>query len=954
MKFPDWRTGVRWGLCGLFIWVMQIPGVGWAREDIALLFGGDKDYPPYEYVDERGIFQGFNVDITRAVCEKMGIFVGLKPMAWRQARGALEAGELDVLMGMYESPERQERVSFSIPYNMASYAVFVPRGSAIGSLDDLWGMRVLVQAEDLGHDHLRHGVGAGEIVVHESIGAVITGLMAGEGEAALLPRVQALMMMKERSIDSLVPVGPPILQRAYCFAVKKGNDRVLSLLNEGLRAIKASGRYDEIYKRWFWAYEPKRLTRAERGRYILLVGGPLLGLTLLFFLWSWSLKAKVARRTKELSSANTVLFFQMGTRIQAEQALRESERRYREIFNTPNDAIIIHDPEEGIILDINEPGLDMLGYARHELVGTYVGKLSSGEKGAITSEALTLIRMAAVKGPQVVEWHLCRNDGSVFWSEISFKAAQLMDRHCVVSVVRDITARKEAEESLSHEREQLSVTLQSIGDGVITSDVHGRVVLMNRVAETLTGWHCGAALGEPLAEVFRIDDTKTHIPFNTPANSAMVMGNIPDGVHHTLLKAKDGRECPIANRGAPIMDGSGVTVGAVLVFRDVTDELRMEEELLKARKLESVGVLAGGIAHDFNNILMAVLGGVSLARTCSLPNSEIHRLLTDVLKGCGRARDLTQQLLTFSKGGAPITRVASVVDVVQESAGFILRGSRVRCDTHFMEDLWPVEIDAGQISQVVQNLILNAIQAMPGGGRIEIVAENHTMKLPQAHTLQLQAGRYVTLSFHDDGPGIPSQFIDRIFDPFFTTKTSGSGLGLATTHSIVSKHKGMIQVRSSSEAGTCFTIYLPASEAVPPAPSEERAPVQTSRRGRILVMDDEALVRDVVAALLGSMGYEVLLSANGEEAVAIYKASHGEGAPVDMVITDLTVVGAMGGLEAAALIREWDPEARVVVSSGYSNDPVMADCTAHGFCAAIAKPYTHDDLMMVVAETLNA
>ncbi|VVS91116.1 PAS domain S-box protein [Desulfoluna spongiiphila] len=930
-----------------------LPGDGWGKETVYLVFGGDNSYPPYEYLDEHGTPTGFDVDITRAVAREMGILTSLRLMPWNEARSALKAGEVDVLMGMFKSPERQRNFAFSMPHNVASYAVFVPEGSPVGSLEEIRGRRVIVQDGDIGHDYLLQQAEPVQIVLRENMHEVLKSLAAGEGDAALLSRVQGLMILKAEGLDTIKPVGPPVLQQDYCFAVRKGDHRVLSLLNEGLSLIKASGRYDEIHDKWFGAYRSEGFSGLELLAHMAMVGGPLVAVALLFLLWSWSLKRKVARRTEELSKANDILSRQIDERLQAERAFRESERRYREIFNTPNDAILLHDAGTGGVVDINRPGLAMLGYSRDEILGAGFDTLLSGQGDSTGEKAMVLFQKVAKGFPQVAQWEGRRKDGSVFWVEVSLKVARFTDQDCVVSVGRDISARKEAEEKLSQEKERLAVTLRSIGDGVITSDVSGRVVLMNKIAEKLTGWTQAEAAGKPMADVFRIINEKTRKPCENPVEKVLATGNIITLANHTALIAKDGTERCIADSGAPIMDRTSAIVGVVLVFRDVTDENRMEEELLKARKLESVGVLAGGIAHDFNNILTAVLGGVSLARTRSLENSEVHRLLTDVLKACERAKDLTQQLLTFSKGGAPVIRVASVVDVVRESAGFVLRGSRVRCETRFAEDLWPAEIDSGQISQVAQNLILNAVQAMPRGGVITITAENHFIDATRVGYLPLKGDRYVKLTFCDEGPGIPEEIVDRVFDPFFTTKKTGSGLGLATTHSIVYKHDGHIRVTSTPGRGTCFTLYLPASEEPLPEPLEVQPELRVQGQGRILVMDDEEMVRDVVEGLLLSMGYEVLLTASGDEAVAVYRERHGGPEPVDVVITDLTVAGAMGGLEAAGLIRQWDPDARVVVSSGYSNDPVMADYKAHGFCAAIVKPYTHADLMAVVAGAME-
>jgi PAS domain S-box-containing protein len=379
-------------------------------------------------------------------------------------------------------------------------------------------------------------------------------------------------------------------------------------------------------------------------------------------------------------------------------------------------------------------------------------------------------------------------------------------------------------------------------------------------------------------------------------------------------------------------------------LRDVTDRKRLEDERLKTSKLESLGVLAGGIAHDFNNILTAILGNISIARTLARDDDPIAKRLTEAEKASLRARDLTQQLLTFAKGGAPIMKPASIAEIVRDSAEFALRGSPTQCDLSIPEGLWPADADEGQISQVIHNLVLNADQAMPEGGTIQVRCENAAMDEDRGEPrIPLPPGKYLKISVADHGIGIPEEHLKRIFDPYFTTKRRGSGLGLATAYSVIRNHGGCIAVESRLGVGTTFHVYIPASLNGVPGPE----PVQPHRfigRGRILVMEDEDVVRDVASDILASLGYEVAVAAEGGEAVELYRRGSESGRPFDAVIMDLTVRGGMGGKEAVRKVLEINPAARVIVSSGYSEDPVMADFRKYGFSGVAVKPYKIDEL----------
>lgn len=412
----------------------------------------------------------------------------------------------------------------------------------------------------------------------------------------------------------------------------------------------------------------------------------------------------------------------------------------------------------------------------------------------------------------------------------------------------------------------------------------------------------------------------------------------------------------IRDRAFPIRNESGEVYRIAGIATDITDHKKMEAELLRAQKLESIGVLAGGIAHDFNNILTAILLNISLAKMRVDPEDEIFKNLDEAEKASLRAKDLTQQLLTFSKGGAPIKKTASIAELVKDSANFALRGSNVRCEFSIPHDLWIVEVDKGQMSQVIHNLILNAQQAMPAGGIIKVTAENKMVGVEGEQGLPLPMGPYIKLSIQDEGTGIPAEHLPKIFDPYFTTKQKGSGLGLATTYSIIKKHGGYIGVESKLGVGTTFSIYLPASrKEIPPPKDSTEAGIEVNpemSRKRILIMDDEEILREVTGQILEQMGYEVALSRDGVEAIELYKKAMESHRPFEVVIMDLTIPGGMGGKETLRRLLEINPRVKAIVSSGYSNDPIMAEYKQYGFSGVISKPYKIEELSQTLHKVI--
>lgn len=518
--------------------------------------------------------------------------------------------------------------------------------------------------------------------------------------------------------------------------------------------------------------------------------------------------------------------------------------------------------------------------------------------------------------------------------------------------------RQRYEADLAGETERLAVTLRSIGDGFITTDVEGRILLLNNVAKKLTGWERDTAVGHPLAEVFNIQNESTRKPIlNAILNAVeriIETGSAVGRTNHSLLVARDGTERLIETNASPIHDKKSNIIGIVLIFRDVTEKRRVEEERHKAEKLESLGVAAGGIAHDFNNLLTGIIGNLSLAMLSVDPNDDVAGHLNTAKKASLRAQDLAQQLLTFAKGGAPVKKTKFIGQLIRDTVSFALSGSNAQTDISVPENLWPVEIDAGQIDQVLANLVTNAAQAMPAGGTVEVRCENFPLDQEDSTLSDLRPGRYVKIVVQDEGVGIPSEHLKKIFDPYFTTKPKGSGLGLATTYSIIKNHDGMITVESRVGAGSTFCVYLPASDKEVPLEKVASQMPMPVGSGKILVMDDEEVICEIIRCVLTSLGYSVTESHDGDACIRIYEEALRAGKPFDAVIMDLTIPGGMGGKDAVQKLIELNPSVKAIATSGYSKDPVMSRPREYGFCATLAKPYEISELAQIVHEVIGA
>lgn len=507
----------------------------------------------------------------------------------------------------------------------------------------------------------------------------------------------------------------------------------------------------------------------------------------------------------------------------------------------------------------------------------------------------------------------------------------------------------EAEEALSTEQKRSAITLASIEEGVFTTDCAGHITYMNRMAEDLTGYRPLEALGQPIEGIVPFVGSGSKNGNRHPVHQVLEYGKPLHPIDHQMIRGASLRERPVVYSASPIRCKDGRISGVVLVLRDMTERLKLDQELLKASKLESLGLLAGGIAHDFNNLLTAILGNLSISRNWANTPETLDKFLSEAEQASLRAKGLTQQLLTFAKGSSPFKKPLDLRLLVMETATFALRGSSTRCEFNLPEDLWTVHADEGQISQVIHSLALNAHQAMSEEGTVTISGENTELSVDCITPLALSTpGPYLKIQFIDHGTGIPEAILPKIFDPYFSTKPQGSGLGLSTAYSVIKNHHGTILVSSLPGEGTTITIYLPAQ--IKSQPSANVPTALTRGQGKILVMDDEPSIRALVCQMLGFLGYEVHSASDGQEAIKQYAEAQNTPQPFSAVILDLTVPGRMGGKETLNQLKQLDPEVRAIVASGYSNEMNLSHYSAYGFLGAVSKPFHFSDLSQLLSQ----
>jgi PAS domain S-box-containing protein len=626
----------------------------------------------------------------------------------------------------------------------------------------------------------------------------------------------------------------------------------------------------------------------------------------------------------------------VGPRIESVSMLTSRDKLAMFVDALPDLAFVVDG--HGRILDVLCSDPDLLYAPAEHLIGLTLMEVLPDP---LANRAFTAIRKTVDSGrSQQLDYQL-QVPAGLHWFEGRTSLLDVPENQPAKAtfIARDITERKQTELALRASQARLNTVIESLPFDFWQIGLDGRYELQNSVCRQHWGDVVGkrpedAAPNPEVADLWRENNRRAF-------EGKLVTGEVKYEV--------DGEERHFLNILTPIKDGDS-TIGIMGINIDVTDRMTLIEQMQRAQKLESIGILAGGIAHDFNNILMGITGNLSLAQADCQSAQECCRYVENAEKACRQAQHLTQQLLTFAKGGNPIRKSVNIGPFLRESVELALSGSRCTCEFDIAADLPPAYTDPGQIHQVINNLMINACQAMPGGGVIQVSSDRH--RALDDDSQGLAAGRYLRIAVKDQGNGIPEEDIEKIFDPYFSTKKTGHGLGLAIAHSIVVKHNGAISIQSRAGAGTTVEVFLPSTDE---QPAEEMVPgAPSTGTGRILVMDDDTTVLAVVADMLQRRGYEVTTAEDCAEAAGLLGEAKESGSPFVAMVLDLTIPGGLGGQECLKLLRRIAPGLPAIAASGYSNDPVMSNHRDYGFDDVIVKPFDSEDLARKLGSLLSA
>lgn len=583
----------------------------------------------------------------------------------------------------------------------------------------------------------------------------------------------------------------------------------------------------------------------------------------------------------------------------------------------------------GNITYVNRAYLDLWGYDRpEEVVGRHINEFMPPAEAAEISRALD--KQRRWQGERVA----IRRDGTRFQTQVAANVVSAADGKpiCLMASFTDISARVAAEEELRKFR----TISDNANYGATIIDMENHILYVNNAFAHMHGYEPQELIGQT---VFILHDTDQQPRIRELGDQLRAEGVV--GAAELLRRRKDGSTFPSLMNVHLVQDAEGQPLFRAATVIDITEQQRLQQEAFRAQKLESLGVLAGGIAHDFNNLLTAVLGHLALAQVRLSPTDPPAEELAAAEKAALLAKHLTGQLLTFARGGDPVKKTLALPGLLADAMALATSGARLHATLEVADDLWAVEVDEGQLVQVISNLVLNAVQASANGKPVQVAASNRMIEPGESN--KLEPGPYVQITVQDQGHGIAPEDLSRIYDPYFTTKPDGHGLGLTIAYAIIAKHQGTIEVRSAPGQGALFIVTLPSTGQPPPPPCSASAP-SPAGSGRVLVMDDDPLVRKVALATLRHLGYEPVAVTQSAEAVAAYRQAQQDGQPFVVVLLDLTIRGGRGGLQTLQDLQALDPQVRALACSGYSTDPVMSDWKRHGFVGVVTKPYRMAEL----------
>jgi len=893
----------------------------------------DDNYPPFIMRSEDGTLKGILVDQWQLWEKKTGIHPELSAMDWAEAQRRMLAGEFDVIDTIFKTPSRTALYDFSKPYATIDVPLYFHTDiSGIKGGEDARGFVVGVKAGDAVIERLQ-AQGATNLLEFNSYEAIVDAARDGKIKVFSVDRPPALYFLNRMGIsDRFRETAAPLYSGEFHRAVRKGNTQLLSQIERGFAKITAA-EYQAIDRRWLGT----AVATSAWHHYALTCLAIIAGLVFLLLIWIGLLRHGIEKRTADLQHTSEYL---------------------KAVLDSVNDAIFVHDSETGAIIDANQAMLDMYCLSREEALAASVDDLSLGAPPYSQSDAMAWLAKARAEGPQTFEWMARRYQGEVFPVEVSLRFCRIGANPRYLVTVRDITARKKSEESLAASEKKYRELYESMADAFVRVDMNGRILESNTVYQDLVGYSA-----EELAALTYIDLTPAQWH---PIEADIVRDQIlPLGyskVYEKEYRRSNGTTIPVELRTFLIRNRDGEPEGMWAIVRDISERRRIEEDrremerkLLHTQKLESLGVMAGGIAHDFNNLLMAIQGNLELAMMDIPSASPAQESLANCMQAIRRATDLTRQMLAYSGKGhfviEPIDLNALVLENFHLFKASIAK--TVKLTLHLGQGLPAINADAGQIQQVIMNLITNAAEALDQQAGVVTIrtgvdfCDENYLQGGRQHCLP-PPGNFAWVEVTDTGCGMDEETLERLFDPFFTTKFTGRGLGTSAILGIIHGHNGAIIVDSTPNHGTSFKILLPAAamapsylEVTPPSasPGEDRPAIEPA--GPILLVDDEDFVRQVCSAMLERLGWHHIFEAkDGMEAVEIFSQ---HSTTIRCAIIDLSMP-RMDGMATFRAIQAISPNTPVIIASGFSEEELTQNFTDQGVAGFIAKPFTLDKL----------
>ncbi len=898
---------------------------------------GMYDNPPKLYFDTQNHAKGIFPGIIKYIAEQEGWKIKFIPVSFKQGLEGLENGTIDIMQDVAWSKQRSLKYGYTTETVMVSWGrIYQKKGISVNTLIDLDGKRIACMDGGIysdGPDGLKNLMKKFELnatfIPVKGYKEVFQAIDRGKADAGIVNRLFGKKNKDKYDIENTPILISPISIR---FAFSKSNPataQLIKIIDAHLLKMKKDD--NSVYYSLIDEYirEPRMIIPDFLKKLFLALIVFTVFFAALGIVSRWQVRKKTAQLKKR------------------DQELAESEKKFRTIFETLQD--VYFDTTLSGRIKLISPSIEYFsGYAVQELIGQKVSRFykNPDDRWAMVDQItktgkLRDYQLEMVKKNQQICWASMNAD--VYYNDRGNPSG-------ITGILRDITQQKEAQTQLVKREERFREMARLLPCGIVETDIHLNITYVNKAGLDMFGY-CREDIDNGIngKDIIHPDDWEKI----QKGVTKHLYGESTSPTEYRMFK-KNGAAFTVLWDSTPIVS-NGQTTGFRGSLVDLTEIKQLQKKVTRAQKLESTGILAGGIAHDFNNILLGLFGNLSLAKKELSSKDPAYNLIEEAEKSMSRAKDLTTQLLTFSQDGDLEKTNITLDQIVRETALFHLAGSNIKINLEKPESLWQINADKGQISQVISNLVINARQAMPNGGTLSIRLENTAISENDYSSFELD--RYVKLSITDQGIGIPEKYFEKIFDPYFTTKQEGSGLGLAVVHSIILHHHGYVHVNSSQGKGTTFVIYLPIASGKEPVPQRPELIAATDKNikpCRVLVMDDDPLVREVSVRMLNKLGHTVDLCKDGQSAIDLYRQAFENNAAYDLAILDLTIPGGMGAKDTIKPILAIDPDARVIVASGYSNDPVLSDYAAYGFRATAAKPYTVDKLAHAIGRAFEA